>query len=84
MDLADFQLIINATPLGMHPNIAAKPDLNYAQITENHFLYDLVYTPEETAFLREGVQRNCRIQNGLPMLFAQAEAAWEIWKFDRN
>ncbi len=80
MDLANFQLIINATPLGMHPNIHAKPDLNYTQLTENHFLYDLVYNPAETAFLQEGSKRNCATQNGLAMLYAQAEAAWTIWR----
>ncbi len=79
MNLADFQLIINTTPLGMVPNITTKPDLNYAQLTENNFLLDLVYNPTETAFLREGLQRNCGIQNGLPMLYAQADAAWDIW-----
>ncbi|MEY4926485.1 MAG: hypothetical protein RI894_921 [Bacteroidota bacterium] len=79
LDLIDFQLIINATPVGMYPNIAAKPDLNYTELTENHFLYDLVYNPTETAFLREGIDRNCMTQNGLAMLYAQAEAAWEIW-----
>ncbi len=79
MFLADFQLIINATPLGMYPNIASKPDLDYGQLTERNFLLDLVYNPAETAFLQEGLQRGCGIQNGLPMLYAQADAAWEIW-----
>lgn len=78
-DLSEFQLLVNATPLGMYPNLDTKPDLNYKQLNESHFLYDLVYNPAETAFLREGKRRNCGIQNGLPMLHAQAEAAWKIW-----
>jgi shikimate dehydrogenase len=78
-NLADYALIINTTPLGMYPNIATKPDLNYDQLTAAHFLYDLVYNPAETAFLREGIMRRCRVQNGLPMLYAQAEAAWSVW-----
>ena len=77
--LCEFQLLVNATPLGMYPAIDTKPDLNYEQLTEAHFLYDLVYNPAETAFLREGKRRNCGVQNGLPMLHAQAEAAWQIW-----
>ncbi|RYD96176.1 MAG: shikimate dehydrogenase [Sphingobacteriales bacterium] len=72
-------LIINTTPLGTFPDINAKPDMPYCYINKNHLLYDLVYNPETTAFLQEGVQRGARVKNGFEMLCIQAEAGWEIW-----
>jgi shikimate dehydrogenase len=72
-------LIINTTPLGMHPNIAACPPIPYAAITEQHLLYDLVYNPETTLLLQQGKEMGAAIKNGLEMLELQAEAAWQIW-----
>jgi len=74
-----FKLIINTTPLGMHPKIDALPDLPYDRIGKDHFLYDLVYNPEETLFLNEGKTNGAGIKNGLEMLKLQAEKSWEIW-----
>lgn len=71
--------IVNCTPVGMFPNVNDKPVLPYECLTERHFLFDLVYNPEETCFLKEGRMRGAQVQNGLPMLYAQAEAAWKIW-----
>lgn len=73
------KLIVNCTPLGTYPNINEKPDIPYDGISGEHFLYDLVYNPSETAFLKEGIRRGAKVQNGLQMLYAQAEAAWDIW-----
>lgn len=73
------KLIVNCTPLGTYPNINEKPDIPYDRISGEHFLYDLVYNPSETAFLKEGIQRGAKVQNGLQMLHAQAESAWDIW-----
>jgi len=53
--------------------------LPYSSLTENHILYDLIYNPPETRFLREGKQRGCKILNGQKMLEYQAEKSWEIW-----
>ena len=61
-------------------NINEKPDIPYEGISGEHFLYDLVYNPAETAFLKEGIRRGAEVRNGLAMLHAQAEAAWEIWQ----
>lgn len=77
--LCDYPWIINCTPAGMYPNIAYKPPLPYAVLTEHNFLYDLIYNPEETLFLKEGRLRKARTQNGLKMLVLQAEASWKIW-----
>ena len=73
-------LIINATPVGMAPNIEEAPNIPYEAITPNHILFDLIYNPEETLFLRHGREHGATTINGLTMLHAQAEASWEIWK----
>ncbi len=72
-------LIINTTPLGMFPDITTMPDINFNLLNEKHILFDLVYNPEFTAFLRKGKERGCKIITGLKMLYAQAERSWEIW-----
>ena len=77
--LEHYKLVINTTPLGMYPQIGQAPDLSYQDITDQHFLYDLVYNPEETLFLQRGKTRGAKIKNGLEMLFLQAEKSWEIW-----
>jgi shikimate dehydrogenase len=77
--LASFLLIVNTTPLGTFPNVEEKSPLNYSAITSNHLLYDLVYNPAETAFLKEGKKRGALIINGEQMLKLQAEKAWGIW-----
>jgi shikimate dehydrogenase len=74
-----FPLIINATPLGTYPDIDACPFLPYEALTEKHFLYDLVYNPEETTFLRLGRLAGAKTMNGYAMLVQQAERSWEIW-----
>ncbi|MCO6501117.1 MAG: shikimate dehydrogenase [Vicingus serpentipes] len=73
------QLIVNTTPIGMYPKVDAKPELPYQYLTTQHLLYDLVYNPLETAFLKEGKKKGCITINGLDMLQLQAEKSWEIW-----
>jgi len=73
-------LIINTTPLGMFPDVDGKPMLPYEAIGPRHMLIDLVYNPEETAFLREGRSRGAGTTNGMRMLEAQAQASWRIWQ----
>jgi len=72
-------LIINTTPLGMVPNVDECPPIPYEAITEDHLLYDLIYNPEETLFLRKGAEQGAVIKNGYEMLVLQAEKSWEIW-----
>lgn len=72
-------LIINCSPVGTHPNIDKKPDIPYSFIGRDHIVFDLIYNPMQTAFLRAGKKRGATIQNGLQMLELQAEKAWEIW-----
>ncbi len=73
------RLIIQTTPLGMTPDVRSSPLIPYAALTPRHFLYDLVYNPEETVFLKKGKNCGAQVQNGLSMLHLQAERAWKIW-----
>jgi shikimate dehydrogenase len=73
------QLIINTTPLGMFPNINEMPDIPYDFITKDHLLFDLVYNPSETLFMKKGIKKNAVVANGLQMLYLQAERSWQIW-----
>lgn len=72
-------IIINASPVGTFPEIESCPDIPYNHLTPEHILYDLVYNPEETMFLRKGKEKGATTKNGLEMLELQALAAWEIW-----
>ncbi|WP_234736725.1 shikimate dehydrogenase family protein [Tellurirhabdus bombi] len=78
--LEDYRLIINTSPVGTYPNVDAAPELPYSTISNRHLLYDLVYNPAETLFLRKGQEQGAATHNGLPMLVLQAEKAWEIWQ----
>ncbi len=75
----EYQIIVNCTPVGTYPHTEECPELPYAAIGNNHLLYDLVYNPEETLFLRKGRERGAVTKNGLEMLTLQAQAGWEFW-----
>jgi shikimate dehydrogenase len=75
-----YALIVNATPVGMHPNVHEFPVLPYAGLRREQFVYDMVYNPEKTLFLARAEEAGAIIVNGLAMLHGQAEAAWQIWK----
>jgi shikimate dehydrogenase len=78
--LPEIGLIVNTTPLGMHPHVEAFPPIPYEQLTSQHYLYDIVYNPLETSFLRKGIAQGVGgTHAGLAMLHGQAEKAWEIW-----
>ena len=72
-------LIINCTPIGRFPDFGKKPPINYTKLTDKHFLFDLNYNPEITAFMTEGINKGCKVCNGYDMLIEQAEASWVIW-----
>ena len=73
------KLIVNCTPLGTHPDIFQKPNLNYNQLTNAHVLFDLIYNPKETAFMKAGKKAGAKVGNGENMLVGQAEASWRLW-----
>lgn len=72
-------VIINTTPIGMSPNVDECPPIPYDAITDKHLLYDLIYNPEQTLFLKKGAERGAVTKNGYEMLVLQAERSWEIW-----
>jgi shikimate dehydrogenase len=77
--LAESKLIINCTPLGTYPNVTSFPDLDYENIGNGHFCFDLVYNPSETKFLQKSKSNGANTINGYDMLVYQAEKSWEIW-----
>ncbi|MDT8415721.1 MAG: shikimate dehydrogenase [Flavobacteriaceae bacterium] len=77
--LSEYQLIVNCTPLGTFPEVDKKPNLHFALLGTSHLLYDLIYNPSETAFMKFGRAQGATVTNGLQMLIGQAEAAWRIW-----
>ena len=78
--IADHLLIINCTPLGTVPNIKECPKIPYQYITEDHVMFDLVYNPGETEFMKRGFIKGARVSNGRKMLEHQAKKSWRIWK----
>lgn len=78
--LANHRLIVNTTPLGTYPNTDGKADIPYEHLSSEHFLYDLVYNPEMTAFMAAGKAQGASVKNGLEMLRLQAEKSWQIWQ----
>lgn len=79
-----FKVIINCSPVGTYPNVDDAPNIPYEHITDDHLLYDLIYNPPVTKFLKHGQEKGALIQNGYPMLTMQAEAAWKIWNQTSN
>jgi shikimate dehydrogenase len=75
----NYPIIINCTPLGTFPNVSECPPLPYATLTANHLVFDLIYNPEETLFLKKAKAQGATTKNGWDMLIYQAEKAWEIW-----
>ena len=72
-------LIVNCTPLGTYPDIKKCPKLPYELINKENILFDLVYNPSETLFMKKGKEIGCKTLNGYQMLRLQAEMSWKIW-----
>lgn len=77
--LSSHRLIINTTPVGMFPNVAAHPELPYHALSDSHLCYDLIYNPEKTEFLKRAKSNGATIVNGQKMLELQALKSWEVW-----
>ena len=78
--IAEHKLIINATPVGMSPNVEAAPQLDYEYIGSEHRVFDLVYNPAQTEFLRRAKEQGASTMGGILMLQTQAIASWHIWQ----
>ncbi|MDR1763966.1 MAG: shikimate dehydrogenase [Dysgonamonadaceae bacterium] len=72
-------VIVNCTPVGMFPKVDECPDIPYNLLTDSHILYDLLYNPDETLFMKRGKEQGATVKNGLEMLLLQAFAAWKFW-----
>jgi shikimate dehydrogenase len=77
--LKSYTVIVNCTPIGTHPAVDECPNIPYKYITSNHLLFDLIYNPSRTLFLKKGMEKNAQVSNGFKMLELQAEKSWEIW-----
>jgi shikimate dehydrogenase len=77
--MQEYELVINTTPLGMHPNIIEAPQIPYHALTPKHYLFDVVYNPSKTLFLQKGEKQGAAVKNGYEMLVLQAEESWRIW-----
>lgn len=77
--MREHTVVVNSSPVGMYPHVDECPQIPYDLLTPDHLLYDLVYNPEETLFLRRGKERGTAVKNGLEMLELQALAAWDDW-----
>ncbi|KAA3622693.1 MAG: shikimate dehydrogenase [Flavobacterium sp.] len=78
--MADHLLIVNCTPLGTSPNVNECPKVPYQYLGRDHVMFDLIYNPRETEFMKRGFVKGARVTNGLKMLENQAKKAWRIWK----
>lgn len=77
--MARHKVIVNTTPVGMYPEVDRCPDIPYGCLTPEHLLYDLVYNPDVTTFMKKGAEHGAEVKNGLEMLLLQAFEAWRIW-----
>ncbi len=78
--IAEHKLIINATPVGMFPNVESAPQLDYESMGSDHKVFDLVYNPAQTEFLRRAKEQGASTMGGMLMLQTQAIASWHIWQ----
>ena len=74
-----FNLVVNTTPLGQHPNVHEAPAIPYDGLSKSHLLVDLIYNPSPSSFLQRGAQYGASCIDGMHMLKAQANASWRIW-----
>ena len=77
--VAEYNVIVNCSPVGMYPHTNECPQLPYEALNERNILYDLIYNPDETLFMKKGAERGAQVKNGLEMLRLQAFASWEMW-----
>lgn len=75
----EYNVIINCTPIGMYPKTEVCPELPYEAMDSHTILYDLIYNPDETLFMKRGAEYGANVKNGLEMLLLQAFSSWEFW-----
>ena len=75
----EYNVIVNCTPVGMYPKTEECPPLPYEAMDHHTILYDLIYNPDQTLFMKRGAEYGADVKNGLEMLLLQAFASWEFW-----
>ena len=75
----EYKVIVNCTPCGMYPNYEECPELPYEALDSHNLLYDLIYNPDETLFMKKGREQGALTKNGIEMLLLQAFASWDFW-----
>ena len=78
--IKEYNVIVNCTPVGMYPHVDECPPLPYEAMDRHTLLYDLIYNPDATLFMKKGKEHGAVVKNGLEMLLLQAQASWEFWK----
>ena len=81
--IKEYNVIVNCTPCGMYPHADECPNLPYDAMDNHTLLYDLIYNPDETLFMKKGKERGAVVKNGLEMLLLQAFASWQFWNDER-
>lgn len=82
--IKEYNVIVNCTPCGMYPQTDDCPNLPYEAMDNHTLLYDLIYNPDETLFLKKGKAQGATVKNGLEMLLLQAFASWNFWNSDAD
>ena len=77
--IQEYSVIVNCSPVGMYPKVENAPALPYEAMTADNLLFDLVYNPLETTFMKRGAEYGATVKNGLEMLHLQALASWKFW-----
>ena len=77
--IKEYNVIVNCTPVGMYPHTDECPELPYEAMDSHTLLYDLIYNPDETLFMKKGKEQGATVKNGLEMLLLQAFASWDFW-----
>lgn len=80
--LQEYSVIVNCSPVGMFPHVDEAPAIPYAYLTPKHLLFDCVYNPEDTLYMKKGREQGAIVKNGLEMLHLQAIASWHFWNHD--
>ncbi len=81
--IKEYNVIVNCTPCGMYPQTDDCPNLPYEAMDSHTLLYDLIYNPDETLFMKKGKERGATVKNGLEMLLLQAFASWDFWQEEK-
>ena len=82
--IREYNVIVNCTPVGMYPHVDECPKLPYEAMDNHTLLYDLIYNPDTTLFMKRGEDNGATVKNGLEMLLLQAFSSWEFWHDDEE